>query len=108
MGNFDGIFVRNHLRTFYGAPGEMLVGGSGADTFAFEPFWSKHHLKLSREQRCHPDQPAPRMNYANMMSSRAITQSGANTVINDHAGDTVTLLGVAASSLTANNFSLKA
>jgi hypothetical protein len=29
-------------------------------------------------------------------------------VINDHAGDMVTLLGVAASSLTANNFSFKA
>jgi hypothetical protein len=43
-----------------------------------------------------------------MMGSGAITQSGANTVINDHAGDTVTLLGVTASSLTANNFSFKA
>ena len=48
--------------------------------------------------------PALFASYAAMMSAGDISQSGANTVITDHGGDTVTLTGVAASSLTAHNF----
>jgi hypothetical protein len=44
------------------------------------------------------------INYAAMMSAGDIVQSGSNALITDHTGDTVTLTGAAASSLTANNF----
>ena len=81
----------------------MLVGGSGADTFAFEPGSGQNTVSNFHTSN-DVINPALFMNYASMMSSGAITQSGANTVINDHAGDTVTLTGVAASSLTAHNF----
>jgi hypothetical protein len=42
--------------------------------------------------------------FATMVKAGDIVQSGANTIITDHAGDTLTLVGVTASSLTAHNF----
>jgi hypothetical protein len=44
------------------------------------------------------------VSYSAMLKAGDIAQSGSNTVITDHAGDTVTLTGVAAHSLTAKNF----
>ena len=103
------LYAGSGPETLYGAPSEMLVGGSGADTFAFEPGSGQNTVSnFHTSNDVIQFNPALFMNYANMMSSGAITQSGANTVINDHAGDTVTLTGVAASSLTAHNFSFKA
>jgi hypothetical protein len=43
-------------------------------------------------------------NYAAMLRAGDIVQSGANTVTSDHAGDTVTLVGVTAASLSPHNF----
>jgi hypothetical protein len=103
------LYAGSGPETLYGAPGEMLVGGSGADTFAFEPGSGQNTISnFHTSNDVIQFNPALFMNYASMMSSGAVTQSGANTVINDHAGDTVTLFGVAASKLTANNFSFKA
>jgi probable HAF family extracellular repeat protein len=102
------LYAGNGPNLMYGAPGETLVAGSGKDTFAFEPGSGQNTISNFQSNDIIQFNPALFMNYANMLNSGAITQSGANTVINDHAGDTVTLLGVAASSLTANNFSFKA
>ena len=44
------------------------------------------------------------VSYSAMLSAGDVVQSGSNTAITDHAGDTVTLTGVTASSLTASNF----
>ena len=91
--------------TLYGAPGETLVGGSGPDTFAFEPGFGQNAVSnFHASNDVVQFNPSLFANYAAMMSAGAIVQSGANTVITDHAGDTVTLTGVAASSLTAHNF----
>jgi len=44
------------------------------------------------------------VSYSAMVSAGDIVQSGSDTLITDHAGNNVTLTGVTASSLTANNF----
>ena len=89
----------------YGAPGATLVGGSGPDTFAFEPGFGKNAISnFHASYELLQFNPAVFASYSAMVSAGAITQSGANTVITDHAGDTVTLTGVAASSLTGHNF----
>ena len=89
----------------YGAPGATLVGGSGPDTFAFEPGFGKNTISnFHASNEVLQFNPAVFASYSAMVSAGAITQSGANTIITDSAGDTVTLTGVAASSLTAHNF----
>ena len=85
----------------YGAPGATLVGGSGPDTFAFEPGFGKNTISnFHASNEVLQFNPAVFASYSAMVSAGAITQSGANTIITDPAGDTVTLTGVAASSLT--------
>ena len=89
----------------YGAPGATLVGGSGPDTFAFEPGFGNNTISnFHARNEVLQFNPSVFASYSAMVSAGAITQSGANTIITDSAGDMVTLTGVAASSLTAHNF----
>ena len=89
----------------YGAPGATLVGGSGPDTFAFEPGFGENTISnFHASNEVLQFNPTVFASYSAMVSAGAITQSGANTIITDSAGDMVTLTGVAASSLTAHIF----
>ena len=89
----------------YGAPGATLIGGSGPDTFAFEPGFGKNTISnFHASNEIVQFNPAVFASYSAMVSAGAITQSGANTIITDSVGDTATLTGVVASSLTAHNF----
>jgi hypothetical protein len=79
--------------------------GSGADTFAFEPGSGVNTVSnFHKSNDVLQFNPSMFASYAAMLNDGAIKQVGSNTVITDHLGDSVTLVGVTASSLTANNF----
>ena len=89
----------------YGAPGALLVGSSGPDVFGFEPGFGQNTIsQFQASNDLLLFNPSIFASYAAMKSAGDITQVGANTVITDHAGDTVTLTGVAASTLMAHQF----
>jgi VCBS repeat-containing protein len=84
-----------------GGPGDTLTGGKGTDTYVFVGHFgpntitnynaNKDIIELDHSQ------------FTNLGAVHDAThQVGANTVIDDHAGDTITLVGVSLSQLHFN------
>jgi Ca2+-binding RTX toxin-like protein len=76
-----------------GGPGDTLAGGKGADTFVFTGHFGQNTITnynanndiIELDQTKFVDLNAVQL---------ASHQVGANTVITDNAGDTITLIGV--------------
>ena len=101
----DTIAVGNGQDQLVAAPGDVWTVGKGQDVFTFNAGFGKNTITdFNTSHDVLQFNPSLFASYAAMMSAGDISQSGANTVITDHAGDTVTLTGVTASSLTAHNF----
>jgi hypothetical protein len=103
------ITVGNGNDTIYAGANDLINLGSGVDTVAFgvsesPPIGNEVVKGFVSSNDVIEFNHALFVSYAAMMSAGDIAQSGSNTLITDHAGDTVTLTGAAASSLTANNF----
>ena len=99
----DTITVGNGHDQLFAAPGDIWTVGRGQDTFTFNAGFGANtitdfnasHDVLQLASVLFP-------NYAAVMADTR--QVGGNTVITDHANDSVTLIGVEASRLTASNF----
>jgi hypothetical protein len=79
-----------------------VIGGNGADTYVFTGHFGQNTITNYNTNK---DIIAlDHTEFANVQT--ATTQVGANTVISDHAGDTITLIGVNLSQLhfDANHF----
>jgi Ca2+-binding RTX toxin-like protein len=74
---------------------DVLTGGAGADTFLFRPGSGQDRITDWTDG-------TDRLDFVGFGTARpTITQSGADTVISFATGETVTLVGVAASTVTA-------
>ena len=100
----DIVNVGNGSNQLVAAPGDVWTIGNGADVFKFAPGFGNNTINgfQTRKDVLNFD-PALIGNY--MAAMQDTKQVGANTVITVDANDSVTLAGVAASHLTASNFS---
>jgi Ca2+-binding RTX toxin-like protein len=100
-----------HDTVYAGANDITTLGnGNGNDTVAFglNPSPAAFGSETVNNFNAHLDQIdlsiAQFVSYAAMISAGEIYQSGSNTIINDHSGNTATLAGVKLASLSASNF----
>ena len=100
----DIVNVGNGSNQLVAAPGDVWTIGNGADIFKFAPGFGNNTINgFQTGKDVLNFDPALIRNYmAAMLDTK---QVGANTVITVDANDSVTLAGVAASHLTASNFS---
>ena len=100
----DIVQVGNGNNQLVAAPGDVWTIGNGADVFKFAPGFGNNTINgFQTGKDVLNFDPALIRNYmAAMLDTK---QVGANTVITADANDSVTLAGVAASHLTASNFS---
>ena len=102
----DIVNVGNGSNQLVAAPGDMWTIGNGADVFKFAPGFGNDTIngfQTGKDVLNFNFDPALLGNYMAAMGDTK--QVGANTVITVDANDSVTLAGVAASHLTASNFS---
>jgi Ca2+-binding RTX toxin-like protein len=102
-GTNDFITTGNGNNQLVAAPGDTWTVGHGQDTFAFNPGFGNN--TITDFNTSHDVLQFNAALFANYAAAMADTkQVGANTVITYDSNDTVTLTGVTASHLTANNF----
>lgn len=93
------VVATNGATVLIGGPGDTLTGGKGADTFVFIGQFGHDTIT-----NYNPNKDIIQLDQTQFPTLAAVhaasQQVGANTVtITDHAGDTVTLLGVSLSQL---------
>jgi Ca2+-binding RTX toxin-like protein len=100
----DTLVATKGATVLIGGPGDTLTGGKGADTYVFTGHFGQNTIT-----NYNPDKDIIALDHTEFANAQtAATQVGANTVISDNAGDTITLTGVNLSQLhfDANHFVL--
>ena len=87
-----------------GGGNDLLSGGSGNDIFVAKPGMAADQINDFTRGADKIDVSAFWLSWSQLQPK--ITASGANSIINFGSGDTITLIGVAAGSLTAADFVL--
>jgi Ca2+-binding RTX toxin-like protein len=86
---------------------DSLLGGAGADTFLFQNGYGQDTItdfNISQSGERIALSAVSTITDFSDLSSNHLDQSGSNTIINDGQGNTITLLGVNMSDLTADDF----
>ena len=102
----DTVLGGNGPDVLIGGVGDMLTGGSGPDVFLFRPHFGANTIT---DFNAHTDSiqfdKSIFTSGADILANHA-TETAAGVIIDDGAGDTVTLLGVHLSQLSASDFLL--
>jgi Ca2+-binding RTX toxin-like protein len=100
-GGVDRIYGGSGDDTINGGTGnDWLVGGAGADTFVFDTNWGADRIADFENGTDLVDLTATGLGYGDL----TITQSGADTLIADGAGNTITLVATLATLIDAADF----
>jgi Ca2+-binding RTX toxin-like protein len=81
-----------------GGPGDTLTGGKGADTYVFTGQFGQNTINNYNANKDIIELDQSQFSGLTAVQ-KATQQVGANTVITDNAGDTITLIGVKLSQL---------
>lgn len=87
--------------TLYGGPGnDRLSGGTGEDTYVFTAGWGNDTIADFAQGEDKLDLSASGLAFGHL----TITDSAGNTVISDGNGNSITLAGISAASVSATDF----